>query len=184
MPRPIAENYDLARQLYLNGLPIYEIAKRINVPSNTLYQRKRREKWDCQPRVSPESKAAVIQDVAKRVTNEAIEVAEQILCKVRGLPLKTLKDCREAASALAAAYATARKALGLDESSAGGSRVNVTIYSDMPVNIGVASVSQASVQPSECCEQPCIPVTCEPMCNDSATKEGENVAIDVPPTGE
>ena len=128
MPAPLAETYDLAKQLYLNGLPIFEIAKRVNISANTLYQRKRREKWDCMPRVSKESKDLAIQDVAKRISNQALELSEQIMCKMTKLPLNNLRDCKESASALAAAYATARKALGMDDAGAGSGRVNVTVY--------------------------------------------------------
>lgn len=173
------EHFELAKELYLNGMPIYEVAKRVNIVPNTLYQRKTREKWDCLPRKSKLSQGDAIKQVATRVTHTAIESAEQIICKIRKLPLKTLKDCREAASALAAAYATARKALGLDDSASSGSRVNVTIYSEMPVNVGIAT-TQASVQPSECCEQPCIPVACEPVCNDSATKQVQDADVVTP----
>ena len=118
---------DLAKELYRNGLEVSEIAKRINVRYQTIYQWRRREKWDCQPRKTHESQAVAIKTVAEEFANRAITIARQVMCKLETEPLRGVKDCKETATALAAAYATARKALGQDDHGSTG-RVNVTVY--------------------------------------------------------
>lgn len=161
---------DLAKELYRNGLEVSEIAKRINVRYQTIYQWRRREKWDCQPRKTHESQAVAIKSVAEEFANRAITIARQVMCKLETEPLRGVKDCKETATALAAAYATARKALGQDDPGSTG-RVNVTVY-------------QGSVLVSSEPDRKAIDVTCEPIENqaqvvDSVQVNHEQTLIDI-----
>lgn len=152
---------DLAKELYRNGLEVSEIAKRINVRYQTIYQWRRREKWDCQPRKTHESQAVAIKTVAEEFANRAITIARQVMCKLETEPLRGVKDCKETATALAAAYATARKALGQDDPGSSG-RVNVTVY-------------QGSVLVSSEPDRKAIDVTCEPSENQAQVVDSVQV---------
>ena len=161
---------NLAKELWLNGFSVTDISKKVGVKPVTIYSWKRKHKWDCEPRIKHPSEHAGIQAVMERVTTTTLRVCEQIINRVDNAPLTALRDCKEAATAIAAAYATARKASGQDDQ-AGSGRVNVTVY-------------QGSVLVSSEPDRKAIDVTCEPSENqaqvvDNVQVNPETALIDI-----
>ena len=116
MPESITAPRDLALELWLQGFTVPQVAKQLSLKPETIYSWKRRHGW-IRPGPKPPSEAqtASLQGIAERLANLTLVQAERILCTIRDTKLEGLRDCKEASTALAASYATARKALGLDD---------------------------------------------------------------------
>ncbi len=118
MPEPLAIDRELVRSLWLQGFTHREIEERTGVKSATLRAWIVRLGWKHEGvviRPAPDTlKIPDMQASAERLAQLTVEQCERILCRVRDSRLDTIKECRDSAAALSAAYAAARRALGLD----------------------------------------------------------------------
>jgi hypothetical protein len=126
----------LCKRLWLQGYSNPEIEERTKVSAGLLRQWQSREKWvrgmiDVEEIAQPVQVAKVTKDntVADALSKKAIEQVDRILCHVQRMEFKNLNDCKTASSAVAAAYATARKALGLDDRGDGGTTYQLYLAS-------------------------------------------------------
>lgn len=119
MPVALDVSRDLVRDLWLRGFSHKDIQQQTGVKSVTLRAWIVRYGWkrDNYPVRPPEGERSTVayQGAAERLAGLTITEADRIICHLRDSELTSIKDSKEAATALAAAYATARKALGLDD---------------------------------------------------------------------
>lgn len=119
MPAAVLPDRNLAKSMWLQGLSASVISRQLGVKVTTIQQWVNRYRWkreNLNDKPIPDAtQAAVRQDIAARITSLAVEQAERIMGVVKDSQVKTLSDGKTASSALAASYATARKALGLDD---------------------------------------------------------------------
>jgi transposase len=116
-----------AKSLWMQGFSTPEIEERTGIAAGTVCQWLHREKWvrgalDIPEPGETKQVVQVTEDnpIADAISQKALEQVDRILCHVKRLEFKTLNDCKTASSAVAAAYTTARKALGLDGNGDGG----------------------------------------------------------------
>lgn len=132
MPAALPVDKQLVKQLYISGLTQAEIAKRLGLRYDTVCQWVCRGGWKSERVAEPVSEEVAIQQTAKALSEKATKIAERIMCKLDGLPIKTLGDCKAASSALATAYASARKSLGLD-APGGASHIHLHMTAQSPM---------------------------------------------------
>lgn len=119
MPATAPTQRDLAKELWLQGFTLGHISEQLGVKPGTVRVWSSRYKWNetGKPAVNT-AQVLAYKEVAERLSNLTIVQAERLICCIRDSKLVGLKDVKEAATALAASYATARKALGLDDNQA------------------------------------------------------------------
>lgn len=128
MPTALSIDKDFVKSLYVNGVPAARIAEQTGVRLDTICQWVRRGKWKAElPAERPDEQVA-LKNVAEEINNKALALSKKILCKLDDLKLVDLADCKSASSALAASYATARKASGQDDDNERGLRGVVNIF--------------------------------------------------------
>lgn len=116
MPQGNPSQRDLAQELWLQDFTIAAISRQLGVKDNTVRQWKIRGGWQKPGTIIPPNPdQPALQAVAERIANLTVTQAERIILAIRDSGIDCLKDCKEAATALSAAYATARKGLGQDD---------------------------------------------------------------------
>lgn len=119
MSNAVIVDKDLAKGLWLKGFSATDIAVKLGTKRDTVSQWVHRYGWKREADVTrPIAKAAqalAIQEVADEVSALASEQAKRLMHVIRDSKVKTLTDAKIASTALSASYATARKALGLDD---------------------------------------------------------------------
>lgn len=137
---------DLAKELYINGLPLMEIASRIGAKLMTVASWKRRGNWDNE-RLKPDTSSDVaIQDTATALHNQAFTISKRLLCKAESLEIDKPRDAKDVAQVVASAYATARKALGLDDGQI-QRHLHVHVMRDASASAKVIDVASEPLEP-------------------------------------
>lgn len=143
MPTAVLPDRNLAKAMWLNGICASQISSQLGVKVSTIRQWVVRYGWKRDAKteqpVTEQIQAAVRQDVAARITALAIDQAERLMAVIRDNKIKTLSDSKTAASALAASYATARKALGLDDTNAPQQHLHVHVMRGAQPRVAAAA---------------------------------------------
>lgn len=119
MPAAVIADKSLAKALWLQGLTASAIAKQLGTKRDTVQHWVSRYGWkreaDITRPAAKEAQAVVAKEVADRVSSIVAEHSEDLIGVIRDTKARTLLDCKTAAAALAASYATYRKATGMDD---------------------------------------------------------------------
>lgn len=147
MPIAVIADKSLAKALWLQGLSASAIAKQLGTKRDTVQHWVHRYGWVRDvgtDRPSPkDAQLAVAKDVATRINSMAVEQSERLMAVIRDNKVQTLNDSKTAASALAVSYATARKALGLDDHN--GTQQHLHVHMMRGSSARVASPSDLAV---------------------------------------
>lgn len=115
MPFALPVDQTLAKELYLNGMSLTQVAKRTGVKLMTLGAWKNRGNWDAERLKPDSSEETAVQAAAKALSNQALTLTSRILCKAEKMGIESPGDLKNVSSAVASAVGVARKTLGLDD---------------------------------------------------------------------
>ncbi len=91
MPRKPDERMNQAREMYLNGMKLVEIASQLNLPEGTIRSWKNRQKWDCNvakdesnvaKRKATPKKQAVVKEVEQVIENPDLTDRQRLFCLI------------------------------------------------------------------------------------------------------
>lgn len=158
MPQALPVDRSVAKELYINGMPRAQIARKLGVQLGTICKWVERGGWDCDKLVPTSDANDAIAQAAKALSNQTLTIAQRVLNKLEKLPMTSSREAKDIATGLSSAYLTARKALGLDDEARARS-VSVTF-----INAGVseqAPVIDITPEPNEV-TGPAEPAAIEP----------------------
>lgn len=135
---------ELVKALFLQGLSIPEISKATGLNFYTVRARISRNKWR---NLREEQKAKALpkqitdfQAVAERLTSLAVDQAERLMLFLKDQKIKDMSTAKSAAQTLSTSYATARKALGMDDTDNVQKHLHVHVMRDVKtVDLDVAT---------------------------------------------
>lgn len=91
LPRKPDERMNQAREMYLNGMKLVEIASQLNLPEGTIRSWKNRQKWDCNvakdesnvaKRKATPKKQAVVKEVEQVIENPDLTDRQRLFCLI------------------------------------------------------------------------------------------------------
>lgn len=155
--------WDEVRKDFVRGMTVAELAEKYKITDNSIYQRSWKEDWKALIKHAKEQAhkaieeiieqqklivSQTLQDEVDRWQNKIKEVNGQILAKVEELlpGVDKMDAAQKAAGAVAQLDATVRRAMGLDDRSVDGVRVNLTLTGRIDDLLAGQAAKPANVQ--------------------------------------
>lgn len=171
MAEPLPIDRELVKALWLQGFDPKQIQDKTGVKRATLRTWIARLGWRreglAERNANKAAEPANMQAVAARFASLTVSQTERIIECIRDSPVKTLGDCKTAASALAASYATARKALGLDDSAGVSTHLHYHVMRDCRSSFAAGAVVDVEAT---------VAATAEPAAEQSAAPSAPSPA--------